>query len=178
MKKIIDKNGNSVNVSDQGTIHPVLYPKHYAKTTSCSCKTLNVGIINKSQNPLPEYAHIGDSGMDLLANEDGRLFAGQSAIIGTGLFVAIPEGNKIQIRSKSGLAEKHGLIPITGTIDSNYRGELKVVLLNTGRKSFDCVIGSKIAQMVLCPVIKMELKVVDKLYETTRGEAGFGSTGS
>ena len=131
--------------------------------------------------PLPKYETEGSSGMDLAANV-GQLVEiqpGKSAIIPTGLAVSIPKNYEIQIRPRSGLAAKNGISVLNtpGTIDADYRGELKVILINLSEKKFKIVKGLRIAQMVLCPVVKAILKEVDELEETRRGSGGFGSTG-
>ena len=132
--------------------------------------------------PLPKYETEGSSGMDLAANV-GQLVEiqpGKSAIIPTGLAVSIPKNYEIQIRPRSGLAAKNGISVLNtpGTIDADYRGELKVILINLGKNIFKVVKGLRIAQMVLCPVVKATIKEVDTLEITKRGSGGFGSTGT
>jgi dUTP pyrophosphatase len=131
--------------------------------------------------PLPKYETDGSSGMDLAANIDQEIEInpGKSAIIPTGLAVSIPKNYEIQIRPRSGLAAKNqiSVLNTPGTIDADYRGELKVILINLSEKKFKIVKGLRIAQMVLCPVVKAILKEVDELEETRRGSGGFGSTG-
>ena len=131
--------------------------------------------------PLPKYETEGSSGMDLAANvgELVEIQPGKSAIIPTGLAVSIPKNYEIQIRPRSGLAAKSGISVLNtpGTIDADYRGELKVILINLSEKIFKVEKGLRIAQMVLCPVIKAVLKEVDELEKTVRGSDGFGSTG-
>ena len=130
---------------------------------------------------LPKYETNGSSGMDLAANIENEidLAPGKTAIIPTGLAVSIPKNFEIQIRPRSGLAAKNQITVLNtpGTIDSDYRGELKVILVNLGKENFKIEKGIRIAQMVLCPVVKATLKEVDILEETKRGEGGFGSTG-
>ena len=130
---------------------------------------------------LPKYETDGSSGMDLSANIENEIEIepGKSLIIPTGLAVSIPKNFEIQIRPRSGLAAKNqiSVLNTPGTIDSDYRGELKVILINLSKKSFKIEKGLRIAQMVLCPVSKAILKEVDKLEETKRGLDGFGSTG-
>ena len=130
---------------------------------------------------LPKYETNGSSGMDLAANIENEidLAPGKTAIIPTGLAVSIPKNFEIQIRPRSGLAAKNqiSVLNTPGTIDSDYRGELKVILVNLGKENFKIEKGIRIAQMVLCPVVKATLKEVDILEETKRGEGGFGSTG-
>jgi dUTP pyrophosphatase len=131
---------------------------------------------------LPKYETSGSSGLDLVANinSDLDLLPGKSAIIPTGLSVAIPNSFEIQIRPRSGLAAKQKITVLNtpGTVDSDYRGEIKVILINLGEKNFKVEKGSRIAQMVLCPVKQAELIEVESLEETTRGKGGFGSTGN
>ncbi|MET0588279.1 MAG: dUTP diphosphatase [Novosphingobium sp.] len=128
---------------------------------------------------LPAYATDGAAGMDVLSAEDVTLKPGARHAVATGLSVAIPHGFEIQVRPRSGLALKHGIsIPNTpGTIDSDYRGELKVIVINHGVDVFDIRRGDRIAQLVLAPVTRAAWLPVDELDETARGEGGFGSTG-
>lgn len=128
---------------------------------------------------LPAYATEGAAGMDVLAAEDISLAPGARHAVATGLAVAIPPGLEIQVRPRSGLALKHGIsVPNTpGTIDSDYRGELKVILINHGVEDFEIRRGDRIAQLVLAPVTRASWLPVDELDETSRGEGGFGSTG-
>ncbi|WP_068077412.1 dUTP diphosphatase [Novosphingobium lentum] len=128
---------------------------------------------------LPGYATDGAAGMDVLAAEDVDLAPGARHAVATGLALAIPPGFEIQVRPRSGLALKHGItVPNTpGTIDSDYRGELKVILINHGATDFAVRRGDRIAQLVLAPVVRASWLKVDELDETLRGEGGFGSTG-
>ena len=128
---------------------------------------------------LPAYATEGAAGMDVLAAEDVTLAARARHAVATGLALAIPPGFEIQVRPRSGLALKHGIsVPNSpGTIDSDYRGELKVILINHGDEAFDVRRGDRIAQLVLAPVTRASWLEVDDLGETERGEGGFGSTG-
>ncbi|MBX7501565.1 dUTP diphosphatase [Qipengyuania sp. YG27] len=128
---------------------------------------------------LPAYATGGAAGMDVLAAEDVTLAPGQRHAVATGLALAIPQGYEIQVRPRSGLALKHGItVPNTpGTIDSDYRGELKVILINHGAGDFTIARGDRVAQLVLAPVTQAAWDEVDELDETTRGAGGFGSTG-
>ena len=130
---------------------------------------------------LPKYQTDGSSGLDLTANIEQKIFIkpGKSAIIPTGLAVSIPNNYEVQIRPRSGLAAKNqiSVLNTPGTIDADYRGELKVILINLGEKEFKIEKGLRIAQMVLCPVAKAVLKEVDELEKTKRGSGGFGSTG-
>jgi len=130
---------------------------------------------------LPEYKTDGSSGMDLMANIEQiiKIFPGEKKIIPTGISVAIPKQYEIQIRPRSGLAAKNGISVLNtpGTIDSDYRGEIKVILINLGKDIFEVKKNDRIAQMVVCPVIKAELEEVENLPTTVRGKEGFGSTG-
>jgi dUTP pyrophosphatase len=128
---------------------------------------------------LPEYATEGAAGMDVLAAEDVTLAPGGRHAVATGLAMAIPAGFEIQVRPRSGLALKHGItVPNTpGTIDSDYRGELKVILINHGSEGFAIRRGDRIAQLVLAPVVQASWLAVEELDETRRGDGGFGSTG-
>ena len=130
---------------------------------------------------LPQYETSGYSGVDLAANIDRaiEIKPGKSEIISTGLMVAIPKNFEIQIRPRSGLAAKNQITVLNtpGTIDADYRGELKVILINLSDKTFIVKKGLRIAQMVLCPIIKAKLKEVESLENTKRGSGGFGSTG-
>ena len=131
---------------------------------------------------LPKYETEGSSGMDLAANinENIEIKPGATVIVPTGISVSIPKNFEIQIRPRSGLAAKNqiSVLNTPGTIDADYRGELKVILINLGNKSFMIEKGARIAQMVLCPVVKAKLKEVKILEDTKRGSGGFGSTGS
>jgi len=128
---------------------------------------------------LPAYATEGAAGMDVLSAEDVTLAPGGRHAVATGLAFAIPFGFEIQVRPRSGLALKHGIgLPnAPGTIDSDYRGELKVILINLGTEDFAIRRGDRIAQLVLAPVTRASWLKVDDLDETARGEGGFGSTG-
>lgn len=131
---------------------------------------------------LPKYETEGSSGLDLAAhlNESVEIKPGSTAIIPTGLAVSIPKNFEIQIRPRSGLAAKNqiSVLNTPGTIDADYRGELKVILINLSAKSFLVENGARIAQMILCPVFKADLKEVKTLDDTKRGSGGFGSTGT
>ena len=130
---------------------------------------------------LPKYETNGSSGLDLSANIEKqiKIEPGKTSIIPTGISVSIPKNFEIQIRSRSGLAAKSQISVLNspGTIDADYRGELKVILINLGNKTFVVERGARIAQMVLCPVVKAKFKEVDNLDDTERGASGFGSTG-
>ncbi|MEA1618367.1 dUTP diphosphatase [Erythrobacter sp. T5W1-R] len=129
--------------------------------------------------PLPAYATAGAAGMDVVSAEDVVLAPGARHPVATGLSLAIPDGFEIQVRPRSGLALKHGItVPNTpGTIDSDYRGELKVLLINHGAAPFVIARGDRIAQLVLAPVVQAAWDEVDELDATARGAGGFGSTG-
>ena len=128
---------------------------------------------------LPAYATEGAAGMDIVSAEDVTLASGARHAVATGLSVAIPAGYEIQVRPRSGLALKHGIsVPNTpGTIDSDYRGELKVILINHGAEPFAIARGDRVAQLVLAPVTQAAWNEVADLDETERGAGGFGSTG-
>ncbi len=133
--------------------------------------------------PLPSYETPGAAGADLRANLPGRgeivLEPGARALVPTGLRIEIPEGYEVQIRPRSGLALKHGItLPNSpGTIDSDYRGPLGVILMNAGEAPFRISHGERIAQMVVAPVVQARFELRDDLSETARGAGGFGSTG-
>ena len=128
---------------------------------------------------LPHYATEGSAGMDVLSAEDVTLEPGARHAVATGLALAIPPGYEIQVRPRSGLALKHGIsVPNTpGTIDSDYRGELKVILINHGAEAFAVARGDRVAQLVLAPVVQAAWNEVASLDDTARGAGGFGSTG-
>ena len=128
---------------------------------------------------LPEYATPGASGMDIVAAEDVILAPGGRHAVATGLSLAVPHGYELQVRPRSGLALRYGItVPNTpGTIDSDYRGELKVILINHGGEPYEIRRGDRIAQLVLSPVVRASWLKVDELETTARGEGGFGSTG-
>ena len=143
-----------------------------------------VKILIKKLNPdvqLPTYKTSGASGMDLMAFIDNpiKLAPNNSCLVPTGLSVAFSEDYEVQIRPRSGLAAKSSITVLNtpGTIDSDYRGEIKIILFNHGNEEFTINNKDRVAQMVLMPVIKMELEVTDNLPNTIRGEGGFGSTG-
>ena len=128
---------------------------------------------------LPAYATEGAAGMDVVSAEDVTLAPGARHAVATGLALAIPPGYEIQVRPRSGLALKHGIsVPNTpGTIDSDYRGELKVILINHGAEAFAILRGDRVAQLVLAPVTRAAWDEVADLDQTARGAGGFGSTG-
>ncbi len=130
---------------------------------------------------LPAYKTSGSSGMDVMAYIKNKIIInpGRTAIIPTGIAVTIPKKYEIQIRPRSGLAAKKGITVLNtpGTIDADYRGEVKIILINLSKKSFVVKSGDRVAQMILCPVVKGRLKEVENLPKTVRGKGGFGSTG-
>jgi len=129
--------------------------------------------------PLPAYASTGAAGMDVVAAEDLDLAPGARAAIATGFAIAIPEGYEVQVRPRSGLALKHGVTCLNtpGTIDHDYRGEVKVILANLGSETFRINRGDRIAQLVPAPIQRAAFALVDDLDDTVRGTGGFGSTG-
>lgn len=142
---------------------------------------MQVRIVNKSAFPLPQYATALSAGMDLKANIEEPVTLGmlERAMVPTGLFIELPEGYEAQIRPRSGLAAKHG-VSVTnspGTIDADYRGEIKVLLVNLSKEPFTINPGERIAQMVIARHEKVEWEEVEVLDETERGDGGFGSTG-
>jgi len=143
---------------------------------------LKVRIVNHSTHPLPVYATTGSSGMDIRANLESpiQLKPLQRALVPTGLFLEIPHGYEAQIRPRSGLAIKQGITCLNtpGTIDADYRGELKVILINLSDQEQSITNGDRIAQLVFQQVEKVSLEVVDVLNETERGNGGFGHTGN
>lgn len=130
---------------------------------------------------LPAYSTPGSSGMDLRAAVEGQvtIHPGETTAVPTGLTIGVPAGYEAQVRPRSGLALKHGLSVLNspGTIDSDYRGEVKVILANLGREDFAINRGDRIAQLVICPIIHADWEEVDHLPESSRGAGGFGSTG-
>lgn len=142
---------------------------------------LTLKIINRSGNPLPSYATAGSSGMDLRADIDGDVILQplERQLVPTGLFIELPVGYEAQVRPRSGLAIKHGITCLNtpGTVDADYRGELKVVLINLSNEPQLIKKGDRIAQMVIQKVESVTLEQVEKLNETLRGEGGFGHTG-
>ncbi len=129
--------------------------------------------------PLPAYASDHAAGLDVVAAEDVTLAPGARAAVATGFAIAIPEGYEVQVRPRSGLALKHGVTCLNtpGTIDSDYRGEVKVILANLGQEIFEVRRGERIAQLVPAPVLRAHFHEVEMLEETRRGAGGFGSTG-
>ena len=140
-----------------------------------------VKIINNSNNPLPEYATIGSSGMDIRAflSEPVILMPLQRALVPTGLYLELPENMEAQVRPRSGLAIKQGITCLNspGTVDADYRGEIKVILINLSDQPQTIQSGDRIAQMVVQTVEKIVWDQVENLNETSRGQGGFGHTG-
>jgi dUTP pyrophosphatase len=128
---------------------------------------------------IPNYAHITDSGMDLYSIEDKIIRPNETALIKTGLKIELPQNTEAQIRPKSGIALKNSVTVLNtpGTIDEGYTGEIQVILINHGERLYKVNKGEKIAQMVIIPVIRVEIEQVNELVETSRGVGGFGSTG-
>ncbi len=128
---------------------------------------------------LPRYETAGSAGMDLRADEAFALAPGERRLVPTGLSFEIPSGHEGQVRPRSGLAVRHGvaLVNAPGTVDSDYRGEVKVVLVNLGTEPVSFARGDRIAQLVIAPVVRADVVLVDELAGTGRGEGGFGSTG-
>jgi dUTP pyrophosphatase len=129
--------------------------------------------------PAPTYASEGAAGLDVVAAEDVTLVPGQRHAVATGFSVAIPEGYEVQVRPRSGLALRHGITCLNtpGTIDHDYRGEVKVILANLGNEPFEVRRGERIAQLVPAAVTKASFREVEALGQTSRGAGGFGSTG-
>lgn len=142
---------------------------------------MKIKIVNNSKHPLPNYATALAAGMDLRANlkESIELFPLERSLIPTGVFIQLPEGYEAQIRPRSGLAVKHGvsIVNAPGTIDADYRGEIKVVLVNLSNEIFTVNDGERICQMVISRHERIEWNEVEMLDETERGEGGFGHTG-
>ncbi|MDO5041242.1 MAG: dUTP diphosphatase [Peptoniphilus sp.] len=142
---------------------------------------MKVKIINKSENPLPKYETEGSAGVDLRASLENTLtlHPGDRELVPTGLFMEIEEGYEAQIRARSGLALRHGLCLANGigTIDSDYRGEIKIILINLGKEAVEIKNGDRIAQMVFVKYEKVDFELSDTLEETDRSSGGFGHTG-
>lgn len=142
---------------------------------------MKIKVINKSMFPLPEYETSGSAGIDLQAyiSSPVELKPLSRALIPTGLYVSIPKGYEGQIRGRSGLALKYGITLANGigTIDSDYRGEIKIILINLGEQTFTINNGDRIAQFILSKYETIEFELVESLEETSRGDGGFGHTG-
>jgi dUTP pyrophosphatase len=142
---------------------------------------MNIPVINQSRHALPKYETIASAGLDLRANieEAVQIEPLQRALIPTGLFIELPIGYEAQIRPRSGLAFKHGITVLNspGTIDADYRGEIKILLINLSNDSFIVNDGERIAQMIIAKHEQIEWQVVEKLSDTDRGAGGYGHTG-
>ena len=142
---------------------------------------MQIRIINQSNNPLPAYETVGSAGMDIRAylEADIILHPSERKLIPTGLFIELPDGYEAQLRPRSGMAFRHGItLPNTpATIDSDYRGEIKIALINLSNEAFTIKSGDRIAQMVIARYEKATWSLTDSLTETQRGEGGFGHTG-
>lgn len=142
---------------------------------------MEIRVINKGRQPLPEYATAQSAGLDLRANIEEAIVLNpmERKLVGTGLFMALPPGYEAQVRPRSGLALKHGITVLNspGTIDADYRGELKVLLVNLSNEPFVVNEGERIAQLVIAKHEKAEFKLVEGLDDTERGAGGYGHTG-
>lgn len=140
---------------------------------------IKVKVKNCGCAELPVYATCGSSGMDIRSSESAVIKAGQRGCVGTGLYLEIPQGYEAQVRPRSGLALKHGITVLNtpGTIDSDYRGEVRVILANFGENDFAVEPGDRIAQMVFAPVVTAQFEEAAELGDTERASGGFGSTG-
>ena len=147
----------------------------------CAMPNVKVKIINKSANPLPDYATEGSAGMDIRASLTETILMNpmERRLVPTGLFIELPEGYEAQVRPRSGLAIKQGITCLNtpGTIDSDYRGEIKVILINLSQEEQAIQNGDRIAQMIISKVERAEWKEVDEITVTARNEGGFGHTG-
>ena len=143
---------------------------------------MKIGIINKSKNPNPSYKTLGSSGLDIMASIEKKILIhpGERLAISTGIYLELPENTEAQIRPRSGMALKSGITVLNspGTIDSDYRGEVKVILINLSKNIFIVESGDRIAQIVFAETKKVFLKNIKKLTLTERGDGGFGSTGT
>lgn len=140
---------------------------------------IQVPIVLSSDDLLPSYSSVGSAGMDLHAAENATVWPHTSALVSTGIRVAVPEGYELQVRPRSGLALKYmiSVLNTPGTVDSDYRGVVGVILINHSDIPFSVSVGDRIAQAVLCPVARCEWVHVENLDSTDRGSGGFGSTG-
>ncbi len=142
---------------------------------------MKINIVNRSQHPLPNYATISSAGMDLRANLDNPVVLKplERALIPTGIYIQLPNGYEAQIRPRSGLAIKHGIsiVNAPGTIDADYRGEIKIILVNLSNENFTIQDGERICQMIIAQHARVEWVEVEELDETERGDGGFGHTG-
>lgn len=142
---------------------------------------IQIPIINKSKHALPQYETVAAAGLDLKANIDAPIILKpmERKLIGTGLYIALPTGYEAQVRSRSGLALKKGVIVLNapGTVDADYRGEIGVILINLSSEDFEIQDGDRIAQLVIAKHEQADWQLVESLNETSRGAGGFGSTG-
>jgi dUTP pyrophosphatase len=142
---------------------------------------MKVKVINKSKHPLPQYATVASAGFDVRANLDSPMVLKpmQRALVPTGLFIELPVGHEAQVRPRSGLAFKNGITVLNspGTIDADYRGEVKVLLINLSEEDFAINDGERIAQVIIAAHERVEWVEVEQLMETERGSGGFGHTG-
>ena len=143
---------------------------------------IELSVINKSNNPLPVYQTIQSAGLDLMAfvSEEITIQPMERQLLGTGLYIALPDGYEAMIRPRSGMAFKHGISVINtpGTIDADYRGEIKIALINFSKEAFKINNGDRIAQMVINKYEQVSFKLTDNLSETERGSGGYGHTGT
>ena len=142
-------------------------------------REISIPVVVADGASLPRYQTEGSAGMDLVSTEPVELAPGERKLVGTGIHVAIPAGFEGQVRPRSGLAVRHGISMVNtpGTIDSDYRGEIKVLLINLGDSVVKLGQGERVAQLVICPVMRADWLVVESLDDTERGGGGFGSTG-
>jgi dUTP pyrophosphatase len=142
-------------------------------------REISIPVVVADGASLPRYQTEGSAGMDLVSTEPVELAPGERKLVGTGIQVAIPAGFEGQVRPRSGLAVRHGISMVNtpGTIDSDYRGEIKVLLINLGDSVVKLGQGERVAQLVICPVMRADWLVVKSLDDTERGGGGFGSTG-
>ena len=142
---------------------------------------MDIQIVNRSNNPLPEFATMDSAGMDLRAHLEApvTLQPGERRLIPTGLHIALPQGLEAQVRPRSGLAYKHGITVLNspGTIDADYRGDVGVILINHGQEAFEVAPGDRIAQLVVARYERFDWTPVESLDETVRGAGGFGHSG-
>lgn len=141
---------------------------------------MKIQIMKLDENAIiPKYAHYNDAGMDLYSTSKLTIKPGEIKLVNTGIAINLPDGYEAQIRAKSGLALNHGISLVNGigTIDAGYRGEYKVIITNLSDKDYEVEIGSKIAQLVICPVLHIDVEEVTSLDDTSRNTNGFGSTG-
>lgn len=141
--------------------------------------TVKLPIVLGPDATAPRYQTAGSAGMDLCCAEEVELAPMERRLVSTGLRIAVPEGYEAQVRPRSGLAIRHGISMVNtpGTIDSDFRGEVKIILINFGENVVKFARGERIGQLVLCPVVRAEVVIVEELDSTERGHGGFGSTG-